>query len=338
MPKWQYTKGLHDIGSGCFAWLQPDGGWGWSNAGLITDGDDALLVDTLFDLKLTAEMLARMRDASPAARDLKRLVNTHANGDHTFGNQLLGSAEIIGSEACLDEYMERPPEVFRARMANWRAMGEGGAFFHEVMGSRFDWDGLRSAPPNRIFNGEMRVKVGDKEVVLLEVGPAHTRGDILVHVPADRILFTGDILFVQGHPVIWAGPVENWIRACDTILGWDVEVVVPGHGPITDKSGVRSLRDYLIYMRDEARRRFDAGMSAEEAALDIPLGPYADWGDPERVVINTDTLFRQFAAETGPRDNMALFARMSAWRRRRLPHCADPNCAAPGHLRAERMP
>ncbi|WP_395709581.1 hypothetical protein [Reyranella sp.] len=64
MTKWHYSKGLHDLGNGCFAWLQPDGGWGWSNAGLVTDGLESLLIDTLFDLSLTAEMLAGMRAAS----------------------------------------------------------------------------------------------------------------------------------------------------------------------------------------------------------------------------------------------------------------------------------
>ena len=53
MPTWQYTKGLHDLGNSIYAYLQPNGSWGWSNAGLITDGEVALLIDTLFDLKLT---------------------------------------------------------------------------------------------------------------------------------------------------------------------------------------------------------------------------------------------------------------------------------------------
>ena len=61
MAKWQYTRGLHDLGNGLWAYLLPDGSWGWSNAGLIVDGDRTLLVDTLFDLKLTAEMLESMR-------------------------------------------------------------------------------------------------------------------------------------------------------------------------------------------------------------------------------------------------------------------------------------
>ena len=62
-----YTKGLHEVGDGSWAYLQPDGGWGWSNAGLVVDGDASLLVDTLFDLELTADMLSAMRAAAPAA-------------------------------------------------------------------------------------------------------------------------------------------------------------------------------------------------------------------------------------------------------------------------------
>ena len=97
MANWKFTRGLHDLGNGCWAWLQPDGGWGWSNAGLIADGEATLLVDTLFDLPNTADMLAAMRRSVPAAAAIDTLVNTHANGDHTYGNQLVDGAEIITS-------------------------------------------------------------------------------------------------------------------------------------------------------------------------------------------------------------------------------------------------
>src|SRR5271170_5908346 len=102
--KWSFTKGLHELGNGCYAYLQPNGSWGWSNAGLVVDGDQSLLVDTLFDLKLTREMLEVMRRAQPrsAARS-GTLVNTHSNGDHCFGNELVEGAEIIASKACAEE-------------------------------------------------------------------------------------------------------------------------------------------------------------------------------------------------------------------------------------------
>jgi len=313
MSAWPYTKGAHDLGRGCWAYLQPDGTWGWSNAGLVSDAGETLLVDTLFDLKCTREMLAAFRAAVPAARRIGTLVNSHSNGDHTFGNQLVEGAQIIASSACAEEMRERPPEELAAMMRNWRALGPGPAFFHEVMGTRFDYEGIRLTLPTRTFDGEIALRVGDKQVRVIEVGPAHTGGDVIVHVPQDRVVFTGDILFVGGHPVLWAGPVGNWIRACDLILGWDVETVVPGHGPVTGKDGVRAMKHYLEYVRDEAKKRYDAGLGPEEAARDIALTPFAAWTDPERILVNVDSLYREFRRDTGPRDVMALFAAMGRY-------------------------
>jgi len=273
MSKWQYTKGLHDLGNGCFAYLQPDGSWGWSNAGLIVDGDQTLLVDTLFDLKLTGEMLGQMRAAVPAANSIGRLVNTHANGDHTFGNQLVAGAEIIASRACAEEMKERPAEELAAMQRNWRQLGEAGAFLHEVMGSKFKWDDVKNTPPTRVFEDELRLKVGDKEVLLKNVGPAHTRGDVLVHVPQDRTVFTGDILFVEGHPVLWAGPIDNWVAACDRILAWDVETVVPGHGPIADKAALVEYRTMLVTARDRMAKLVADGKSEDDV---VAAKPFAD--------------------------------------------------------------
>ena len=104
-----YEKGLLEVGDGCFAYLQPDGGWGWSNAGLLVGDGQSLLVDTLFDLRLTAEMLEAMAPHAAVA-PISHLVNTHANGDHCYGNQLVTGAEIIASTAAAEE-MERRPGV-----------------------------------------------------------------------------------------------------------------------------------------------------------------------------------------------------------------------------------
>jgi glyoxylase-like metal-dependent hydrolase (beta-lactamase superfamily II) len=314
MTKWQYAKGLHDLGRGCFAYLQPDGSWGWSNAGLIADGDQTLLVDTLFDLPLTAEMLATMRDAVPAARNIRKLINTHANGDHTFGNQLVKGAEIIACRACAEEYAEAPPDAFAARAAVMQAAGEGGAFFHEIMGSRFDWRGLVNTPPTTLFDQTMEVTLGSKRLVLTHLGPAHTRGDVLVHLPADRILYTGDLLFVGGHPVIWSGPIGNWIKACDYILGLDVDIIVPGHGPIAEKPAVRELKAYFEYIAAEARRHFDNDVPYEIAAQKISLDGFASWLDPERMVINVASLYREFSGSKTPLDRMMMFAGMKRYR------------------------
>ena len=106
MRTWHYTKGLHDLGNSVYAYLQPDGSWGWSNAGLITDGEASLLIDTLFDVKLTQEMLDTMRRSVSAASHIDMVVNTHANGDHCYGNQLVSDAQIIASKKTANEIVE----------------------------------------------------------------------------------------------------------------------------------------------------------------------------------------------------------------------------------------
>ncbi len=312
-----YRPGLIDLGHGNWGWLQPDGSWGWSNAGLITDGDDSLLVDTLYDLPLTDRMLQGMRRSIPAARQISRLVNTHANGDHCNGNSLLADAEIIASADCAEEMVHEDPANMAAMQRQAAEMGDLGEFFLHCFGA-FQFEGIRQQLPTRTFTRELELTVGSKQVQLTHVGPAHTRGDVLVSVPADRVVYTGDILFIEGHPIMWAGPVSNWIAACDRILALDPELVVPGHGPVTDSRGVRAVRDYLGYIRDEAHARWRAGMSATEAAHDISLADYDSWGDAERIAVNVATLYREFSGDTRAPNVPELFGLMTEiWKARR---------------------
>ncbi len=312
--RWEYSKGLKDIGGGLYAWLQPDGGWGWSNAGLIRDGEASLLVDTLFDMALTREMLSAMEDATGiGAGQIGTIVNTHANGDHCHGNGCCPQAEIIASEASAREMAEVPPATLAMFKAAGAKLGPAGAYFADIF-APFDFENVDERTPTKTFSGAMEVKVGDKAVRLIEVGPAHTGGDVLVHVPGDKAVFTGDILFIDGTPLMWAGPVANWIRACETIIAMDVEVIVPGHGPITDKAGVRRVADYLAYVDREARKRFDAGLSVRDAAHDISLGDYGRWGDAERIAVNVDSLYREYRGDGQVTPVIELFALMAELR------------------------
>lgn len=309
---WTYTKGLHDLGNNCYAWLAPDGSWGWSNAGLIVDGEESLLVDTLFDLPLTREMLAAMRAAEPLATGtIGTLVNTHANGDHCHGNELVAGAEIISSTASAEEMAETPPEAMAGMMKMFEQDDTTlGRYMRHCFG-KFQFDGIKHTPPTKTFDKKMTLRVGDKKVNLIEVGPAHTRGDVLVQVPDDRTVFTGDILFIEGTPILWAGPVQNWIDACNIIVAMDVETVVPGHGPITDKKGVSAVKSYLEYINVEARKRYDAGMDSFTAAKDIELADFSAWGDSERIAVNVSTLYREYSRSDDTTDVVTLFTQMA---------------------------
>jgi len=306
-----YKKGLCDLGNSIYCYLQPDGGWGWSNTGFIKDGEESLIIDTVFDERLTYEMLEEMRKAEPKSfKNIVALINSHSNGDHCNGNNCVQTAEVISSEATLEEMSHESPEMMAALIKEAPKMGALGKYFLKCFGG-FDFQGVKKRLPNTTFSGEMQRKVGDKIVELIEVGPAHTNGDILVHVPSDKVVFTGDILFIEGHPIIWAGPVKNWIDACERIISMKVEFVVPGHGPVTDKRGVKAVRDYLFYIDVESRVRFESGMSAIEAARDINLDLFSTWGDGERIAVNVNSLYREYKGEEKREEITLLFQQMA---------------------------
>ena len=289
-----YDRGLIEVGDGVLAWLQPDGGWGWSNAGLITDGDDAMLVDTLFDLRLTAEMLAAMRDAAPSTA-IGTVVNTHANGDHCYGNQLVAGARILASRRAAAEMERVPPSTLAGLMAGTASMGAVGAYVQAIFGA-FAFDGIEATLPTETFDGRLDVAIGDTTVQLVELGPAHTDGDVVVVVPSRRVAFSGDLLFIGGHPIVWTGPVANWVVALDRILAMDVDVIVPGHGPVTDKTGVRELRAYFVELEAAALPLWHEGLSPLDAARRLRLDRCAGWGEAERLVVNVAACYRGFGA------------------------------------------
>ena len=311
MPAWNYQKGLQETDNGIYSYLQPDGSWGWSNSGLVVDGDQSLLVDTLFDAPMTREMLGIMQDATGIAADaINTVVNTHANGDHTHGNGLCTHAEVIASEASAREMEAITPELLQSLKEAAPDLGDTGQYYFDIFGP-FRFDDVAEKLPTRTFSGSLSMNVGDKQVELVEVGPAHTNGDVLVFVENNSTVFTGDILFIDGTPIMWAGPVSNWIAACDLIIARDPEVIVPGHGPITDKAGVERVKAYLAYIDEEARKRFDAGMDAKEAAFDISLSDFDAWTDAERIAVNVNTLYREYTGDTSPPNTLELFTLMA---------------------------
>lgn len=313
-----FDRGLHDVGNGVFAYLQPDGSWGWSNAGLIVSGDQSLLVDTLFDLKLTREMLESMRRADRRADRIDVLVNTHANPDHTNGNSLLPGARVITSEGTAREMQQENPVKMAVAMRHAKQGGDAASRFLVECFGAFDFEGIPHSLPSSTFSGALSLRVGDKELQLIELGAAHTGGDIIIYSPSDRVVFAGDLLFVGGHPIMWAGPIGNWIAACDYLLGLDVEYVVPGHGPITDKRGVRAVRDYLALVQSKATAAFEAGTDRKEAsraiAVELQRAGYGEWSDGERVVATVSCIYRQLANDSTPMSMPAMFAEMAAFK------------------------
>ncbi|MEU1513927.1 MBL fold metallo-hydrolase [Streptomyces sp. NPDC005811] len=298
--------GRIELGGGCRAWIAESGGWGMSNAGLITGRGESLLVDTLYDLRLTGAMLDAFAPVTATA-PISTVVNTHGNGDHWFGNQLVAHAEIVASRGSLADMRQVGPAEMRALTG---ADSPTGRFARRIFG-RFDHSDLEPALPSRVFDGETVLDVGGTEVRLIDVGPAHSAGDTIVHVPRAGTVYTGDIVFAGATPIVWHGPFGRWLAACDLLLGLDADTVVPGHGPVTSRRAVREVRDYLEFVHEQATARFAAGMPVMDAARDIRLGRFADLDESERLAVNVHTVYRELDPALPPLDGPGLFGCMA---------------------------
>lgn len=308
-----YERGLCEVAHGVHAWLLPDGSLGLSNAGLVVGDGTSLLVDTLFDLPLTQEMLDGMAPLTGTA-PIDTLVNTHANGDHCYGNGLVEGARIVASTAAAHEMDEVTPSMMAALVAAAPSVDPVlGEWIAEGFG-RFDFGG-DVVGPTETFDGALSVEVGGRRVELIEVGPAHTAGDVIAHVPDAGVVFTGDIVFHKGTPIMWAGPIAGWLAACDRILDLDPIVVVPGHGPLADRVGVEEARAYLAFVDVELTQRFEGGMGYLDAVRDIDLGEFADLPDPGRIVITAHTMHRAFDPAAPATDILTLFTQVARYER-----------------------
>jgi cyclase len=315
-----YPEGLYDLGCGTYAWMVPNGSWGESNTGLITGKGVSLLIDTQWDLRHTKTMLDAMgpyTNSSP----IRYLVNTHADGDHCWGNGLVRDAEIISSEEARDEMRNIKPRsmLMLGRAGSFleklNVFGSGAAgYWLRGMGAPYDYRGIKPVLPTRSFTGNMTIEVGGREVRLIKTGRCHTRGDIMVFIPDNKTLFAGDILFIGCTPPMWAGPLGNWMQALDTILRMDVDIIIPGHGPITDKEGVKELKAYWEYCDFHVKKCFQGGKSASEAAREIALSedfakqPFSLWDSPERIMLNAHTIYRHLSGKTGHAGSLELIS------------------------------
>ncbi|OBK51239.1 fumarylacetoacetate hydrolase family protein [Mycobacterium sp. 1081908.1] len=307
-----YTRGLHEVADRVWAWTLPDGGYGWSNAGLVAGDGASLLVDTLFDLALTREMLTAMRPMTSSAPITDALI-THSNGDHTHGNQLLErSVRILAAQGTADEIAHgMAPEMLA--MAQTANLGPVATPYVRDRFGHFDFSGIKLRNADQTFDYELTIDVGGRRIDLLNLGPAHTAADSVVHVPDAGVLFGGDLLFIGCTPIVWAGPIANWIAACDAMIALDTPIVVPGHGPVTDPDGIRAVRGYLAHVAEQAEAAYRRGLSWAEAADTIDLGEYATWLDAERVVVNVYQRYRELDSDTPQLEVMALLVMQAEW-------------------------
>jgi cyclase len=322
-----------------YAWLPKDRGWGLANCGLLVSDRTALWIDAPYDRALAGRWLAESQARLPDGVTVDRVVVTHANGDHLWGAVVLPDAEVISTRHAIDNaHFEPTPDQFQQLIQGLDTDTSVGWYLQENFG-RYDWSATPLVEPTTLMEGELEFRVGAYPVHLISLASAHTTGDLIVHLPAQDTVFSGDIVFASSpehpgdHAVHWAGPLDGVLAGCERVLATGAGTIVPGHGPVLDRAGVRAHMDYLSYVRDRAHERHGAGVPALQAAREIIAeGRFPELGLPERLVLTVGIEYRHLdgSPERSALEAIAELAQVASdLRRPQIPTQRDGSSVAP---------
>lgn len=244
------------------------------NAMVIRHADGA----TLIDCKNAGFGDALKREGERKTKGLVRVINTHHHADHSGGNYAFtdGDTPLIAHENAkpriagqVDSYKQSLRsalnELGRARTRLYRKVRED---IRTRLEERDAWDGETFAP-TKTMTDELDIKADGLTMQLRYVGNAHTDNDVFIRIPERNVLHTGDLLFNGKHPFIDVGAgatTRGWDKAIDAMLELidDDTTVVPGHGPVTDKAGLKKQRAYFATLRDIVTKAKKRGKSRDE--------------------------------------------------------------------------
>lgn len=291
---------MTELKNGIYACLVKDEGIGFSNSGFINHGQ-GLVIDTMYDLRRASEL--KRLCGLISGNEAGVVINTHSNGDHIWGNQVFEGAKIIGHSTILEDAARENPEDFQNLKKLSKVSDDIGVLEFAKLIEPFDFEGIKIVLPDTTFDEGMKLKQGQVDIEIVYNGPAHTRGDSMVWIESEKILFTGDILFNGCTPILWIGmAVENWIRILDKIANeMKPDYIVPGHGPLANVEDVLSFKSYLENVMKGTKSIYESGIKDPmEIAKMIDISEYMDWTEPERLYINVISVIKGIEKDFSP--------------------------------------
>lgn len=238
-----------------------------ANAGIVIGKDSVLVVDTLISAKEGERFLADIRKVT--TKPIKYVVNTHTHLDHALGNCVFGKlgATVISHDADRDSLLKNGAEILK-NAGNYGLKPE-------------DMAGTEILAPTFSFSEKLSIDLGGVDVQLLRTSPSHTAGSLVVYLPKEKLLFSGDILFTDFHPFLADGDFSGWKATLDNLLAMDVEKIVPGHGSLSTKKDLQEMKAYLTLFDTKARELAAAGADADAITAELkkalPQRSMAEW-------------------------------------------------------------
>lgn len=256
------------------------------NPGFVTTSEGVVMIDTP---QLPSDAV-RWRDTIAEKGEVRYLINTEPHGDHITGNFFFPTATVIAHQGTKERFTIAPLEQLKERMMQT-----------DPDGVRF-LEGYRPNPPSIAFTDRLALDVGDHTFELMHL-PGHTASEIAVHIPEERVAFTGDNIFYKVQVFLQEADPFAWLESLRKIEELDVDTLIPGHGDVCDKSYIPEMASFIQDWIEAVRGAIRQGMSKEEAMDNIsfleryPMGQGLDAMGPGLQRMNVSNLYDRLSRE-----------------------------------------
>lgn len=278
---------IAQIAEGVYARVVSPDGNAVANSGFVVLEHSVVVFDTHFTPEAGEELRTAIRAVTD--RPVRYVVNSHGHTDHTHGNQAFPGAHLVGSDRARRDVIEVDLPAWERALASaesqLRALGAalpGSADertrLRQQQQYRDTLSRLRILPPQVTFERGLAIREGGREIRLLYLGAGHTQGDVVLHLPGEKIVFAGDLFFNRAIPSVEDARVLEWGATVDALLALDADTFVPGHGAVGSREDVRAFRRYLHDLEELVRPAVDRGDSLQQAVgtIEVPAA-YAAW-------------------------------------------------------------
>jgi glyoxylase-like metal-dependent hydrolase (beta-lactamase superfamily II) len=278
---------LARIGGDVYAWIGTNGD---SNAGAVVTTSGLVAIDAQQTRSLGRNFRAAIEKA--AGQPARQLIDTHFHFDHTAGNIVFADLPIVAH----DKTLQAMTAYLGVSADNHWLVSDPGEKLRMFFGSNVDelvpagdplkqwfsqrmsgpeYDTIELVGPTELIGDHIIFRCADDTLRVEYHGPAHCDGDLIVHLPRQRIVFMGDLLFVGRFPWLGDCDLDGWIARLDHVLTLDVATVVPGHGGLSTLTEVAAFRDLLKAIREAVHRAVSSGLSEEATVRELALPQYA---------------------------------------------------------------
>jgi cyclase len=251
---------LEKVREGIYAAIAKEGGGAVGNAGFIDLGDQTIVFDTFNTQQAAADLRTFALQLSRGP--ITWVVNSHWHGDHIRGNQVFKESTIISSQLTFEKIRELHPARIEKQKNDIEGLKKYIKSLKEQIKGKPDEEtekqiqflsemelslpSLELVMPQRTFTDEFTIQGTKRSARLMTLGGGHSYCDTILYLPADQVVFMGDLLFVDSQPTIFEeSNRENWVGILKKVGDMEIETAIPGHGPIGTKRDFHTVIEII---------------------------------------------------------------------------------------------